>query len=123
MPENEPKLLWIECEHLCHEERNGQEKVSSLGTDEAYETMYTDVKRLFRSLQREFGRCVDTLFTDGLDDEVKKIGWVFAKRCPYHDDPKRSYVHEVLVTVMTEKPVVVTTTTRTFYDFKRRQAS
>jgi len=47
-----------------------------------YEPFTDDPGRLFRSLQREWGRCTGKLYRD-LGDQILKCGWVFEKRREY----------------------------------------
>jgi hypothetical protein len=65
---------------------------------------YTDNRgRLFRSLQREYGRCVSKVRNEAQGD--KAVGWVFQKRMEYEDARQswrkedRTYVREVWVEV------------------------
>ena len=78
---------------------------------EFYEAFTDDLGRLFRDLQKEYGRCIskiyvdrgrrqedNTLFVLGLTHPIttEEIGWVFQKRVPY-TDCKDTYLREVWV--------------------------
>lgn len=78
------------------------------GAEEWYEPYTDDRGRLFRTMQREYGRCVSTkMYIDTKTQEIKPVGWVFQKRMRYEDarrDPDTGrykdsdyYVREVWV--------------------------
>lgn len=46
---------------------------------------YTDnMGKLFRDLQKEYGRCTGKVYTDTVDG-AKQVGWVFEKQMQYED--------------------------------------
>jgi hypothetical protein len=54
--------------------------------DSGYYRPFTeDLGRLFRSLQKEYGRCVSPVYRDTPDGTHDKIGWVFEKQAKYED--------------------------------------
>ena len=57
--------------------------------------------RLFRALQREYGRCVSRVYVDGPDGQSWPQGWVFQKRRAYEDarGPNDTYLAETWVTM------------------------
>lgn len=59
-------------------------------------------RELFRFGLREYGRCVSKVYIEGRGGLAPgpSYGWVFQRRRPYEDDPKRAYLHEVWVTVL-----------------------
>jgi len=67
------------------------------GESDWYEPYTDDRGRLFRDLQREYGRCVSKMYVDEIDGQPSVIGWVFSKRMAYEDNPHRSYIREVWV--------------------------
>ena len=69
------------------------------GESDVYDAGIEDVGKLFIYLQREYGRCVNSVYIDGPDGQPKKVGWVFEKRCKY-DDCNKWYVREVWVTLL-----------------------
>lgn len=71
-------------------------KKHRLGSTELYEPFTDDIKRLFKSLQKEYGRCVGHIYLDTKDGNTKKCGWVFSKKIK-HEDCKKEYVREVWV--------------------------
>ena len=73
-----------------------------IGESDWYEP-YTDNRgRLFREMQRDYGRCVSKMYVDEIDGQPSAIGWVFSKRMQYEDCP-RTYTREVWVHVRTVK--------------------
>ncbi len=81
------------------------EKGYRAGESGPYEAFTEDVKRLFRSLSKEYGRCVSRVYIDE-NGESKPIGWVFQKRKKY-EDVDEYYILETWVTLH-EKPDEVT---------------
>ena len=83
------------------------------GESEPYEPYTDDVGSLFRAMQREYGRCVSSIYVDmptgtKLADadapagKVKRVGWVFQKQMEYEDwrgRGDRYYTREVWVTL------------------------
>lgn len=80
------------------------------GDSEPYEPIHSDsLPRLFRFLQREYGRCNGKVYIDVTDptdgkEQTKAIGWVFIKNVPYEDSPKETYLREVWVTLHDAPP-------------------
>lgn len=83
------------------------------GDSGPYEPYTTDLKRLFRSMSKEYGRCVSSVYVDGENGKPIRVGWVFQGRVRYEDAreswPKdeQSYLREVWVTFL-ERPDEVT---------------
>ena len=91
------------------------------GDSEPYEPYTDDVGRLFREMQKEYGRCVSSVYVDEpsgtkLADtgqpsgKVKRIGWVFQKRMEYEGyrgHGERFYTREVWV-MLHDAPDTVT---------------
>ena len=69
-----------------------------------WQTTFTDNRgELFRSLQKEFGRCESRMYAD-TPEGTKPVGWVvFAKRMRYEDarfsNRQDFYIREVWVEV------------------------
>lgn len=93
-----------------------------------YETSYTSLGKLFRSLTKEYGRCVSKVYRDTKTREAMPIGWVFQKRMEYderwprYDDwgrklPVQTYIREVWVTVLSADDTVQRT--RNYVDIGR----
>jgi len=53
--------------------------------------------KLFKMLEREFGRCVSKTYVDRKDAPPTEIGWVFNARRRYEDKPKQTYLAEIWV--------------------------
>lgn len=76
-----------------------------LGGDEDFYEPYTeDTGKLFKSYQKEFGRCISKVYVD-VEGEPKAIGWVFSKKREY-DNSEETYEHEVWVELATEVKVI-----------------
>jgi len=73
-----------------------------LGETGWYEPFTEDKGRLFRDLQREYGRCTSRIYVDTAAG-AKPVGWCFKKRMDYEDAhlirdrSDRSYVRAVWV--------------------------
>ena len=90
---------------------------------EFVETRFDDKGELYRSLVKEYGKCVSKQYIDGSDGKPVQIGWVFAKREWYSDvrqgcsmkgfdkavRDKYTFIMETWISVHTEKPTVTTT--------------
>ena len=68
------------------------------GESDSYETWTDNVGELFRSLQREYGRCTGKQYTEFKDGTDKQTGWVFVQRRKYQDC-NDTYLQETWVTV------------------------
>jgi hypothetical protein len=73
------------------------------GETDPYEPYTDDIGRLFREMQREYGRCKSSIYVD-TPTGTQRIGWAFSKRMRYEDargnDPERDYdTREVWVTL------------------------
>lgn len=73
------------------------------GETPAYETYTDDLGRLFRDMQREYGRCVSSMYVDKRDGRTVQTGWVFSKRMQY-EDCDETYTREVWVEVFAAEP-------------------
>src|SRR5438067_2366989 len=83
-------------------ERKDDDHSYLIGDSGWYEPYTTDRQRLFRSLQREHGRCVGKMYNETRSGKVTAIGWVFEKREQYEDSygcPAQYYMREVWVAV------------------------
>lgn len=69
------------------------------GESDIYEPYTDNVEELFRSLQRDFGRCSGKVYIG----EAQQIGWVFEKRMKY-EDCNEYYLQEVWVTLHDDLP-------------------
>jgi hypothetical protein len=92
-------------------------KGHQFGESDWYEPFTDDVGRLFRSLQKEYGRCVSRVYVDPAGGgKPKAIGWVFEKRMEYEDyRPSRGgdryYTRAVWVTLADKVEVIPETRT------------
>lgn len=75
-----------------------------------YETYFEDdeVGKLFRSCQKEYGRCVSKVYVDSKIGDPMHVGWVFRKKVKY-EDVDEYFTQEVWITLH-DKPDTVTTT-------------
>jgi len=74
-----------------------------VGESEVYETFTDDKGKLFKNLQREYGRCISKVYVDE-GGETKTIGWIFEKTA-YYTDTKEKYIQETWITLHNSKPV------------------
>lgn len=88
--------------HIQETYVNGSEK-TIYGESPVVETFTADTAELFRSLQREHGRCVSKMYMDTKDGETRQTGWVFQKRDNYQDSDQE-YIRETWVSVFTDEP-------------------
>jgi hypothetical protein len=87
------------------------DKVYRLGDIEPYEAYTDNVGKLFRNMQKEYGRCTGAVYID-TSEGTKKIGWVFRKREEYSDYRGRGdryYTREVWVQLQEAEPERKTT--------------
>ena len=68
----------------------------SYGKSDWYEPFTDDLGELFKSLQREYGRCISKVYNDNIDGTSYPIGWVFEKRANY-DDTNETYLQNTWV--------------------------
>lgn len=61
--------------------------------------------KVFRYLQREYGRCTSKMYVDTKDGQPQQVGWVFQKVCRYSDS-KDTYEQTVWCEVLKQKPTV-----------------
>ena len=83
------------------------EKHYRCGDSGLYEPYTDNIKQLFYSYMREYGRCVSKVYID-TDQGVKAVGWVFQKRMKY-TDCNDTYLQETWVTLHESKPTIVQT--------------
>ncbi len=55
------------------------------GSSDWYESFTDDEGELFRSLQKELGRCTGKVYIDTDDGDARPVGWVFLKKTQYDD--------------------------------------
>jgi hypothetical protein len=72
----------------------------SYGDSGEYETFadYNEKGRLFKHLQKEFGRCKSAMYIDHSFYGALKIGWVFEKIMRY-EDANEKYLQETWVEI------------------------
>jgi hypothetical protein len=78
------------------------------GEQEPFEPWTEDRGKLFRSLQREHGRCVSRVYIDGSDGKNIPVGWYFEKTARY-SDTKEPYKQGTWVTLFSRPDTVVRT--------------
>lgn len=78
-----------------------------LGEDVCNDTWIETSGELYRLSLREHGRCIGRVYVDrnvpnpngeGTVQVTDAIGWVFQKRRPYEDAPRKTYLHETWIT-------------------------
>ena len=82
------------------------------GDSDVYESWATfaNIGRLFRNLQREYGRCISSMYID-TPRGPQRIGWVFLKKAHYTDTGE-PYLQETWVSLHTAPP-----TRKTYYQY------
>lgn len=78
------------------------------GESEVYETFTPNVGELYRSLQKEYGRCTGKVYVDNKDGQGIAVGWVFQQRRKYKD-VNETYLAETWVSLHTEPDTVTRT--------------
>lgn len=74
------------------------DKEMRYGDTPVYEAYTENRGELFRSCQKEWGRCVSKVYVDKTDGKVEAVGWVFHKRVEYDDARNgETYLREVWV--------------------------
>lgn len=82
---------------------------ASYGDSGEYVPSETEPGKLYKRLQREYGRCTGRVYIDDVEAPggARAIGWVFLKRMRYEDarddSPKSWYLREVWVSCHTAK--------------------
>ncbi len=103
--------LWVEENYNGIDHANtDNERRYSIGESGAYETFTDNLGKLYKSLSKEYGRCVSKMYVDRKDGETIQTGWVFQKRMKYtdargNDKDKDYYLQETWVSVYKSKPV------------------
>jgi hypothetical protein len=78
-----------------------QTKGYQFGESEPYEPYTDNAGEFFREMQKEYGRCVSSVYVDSPDGPPIKVGWVFEKTMQYEDARSKNdtYIREVWVTL------------------------
>ncbi len=72
------------------------------GKSDVYESFTDKIGTLFRSLQKEYGRCIGKVYID-VKDKAKQIGWIFQKRQSY-TDVNETYLQETWIELHEREP-------------------
>jgi len=88
-------------------ERESEEQHCIIGESDLYEPFTDNIKRLFLSLQREYGKCTSKVYQD-TPSGIIAIGWVFEKMVKYSDCNKY-YLQETWIELHDSKPDTKTT--------------
>lgn len=75
------------------------------GESGLYEPYTDNPGKLYKTLQREYGRCISKVYVDLPDNKVQAIGWVFVKRAKY-EDCNKTYLQETWVELYDDYPEV-----------------
>ena len=78
---------------------SGDLKGLCMGESGVYETRFDNRGELFKSLQREHGKCTSRVY----HDDHGAIGWVFEKKSRY-EDTLEEFLLETWVTLHTAEP-------------------
>ncbi len=93
---NETSNLWVSEDYLNATEGHG------IGESGVYESFTADKGELYRSCQRQYGRCTSKVYVDA-EGGPQSIGWVFVKRERY-EDTGANFLQETWVTVHAGPP-------------------
>lgn len=77
------------------------------GESGLYEPFTDNVGKLFKFLQKEYGRCQSSVYVDK-DGKAVKVGWYFQKRRKY-EDCNEYFLQGTWVTLYESKPDVEVT--------------
>lgn len=101
-----PELPTLYCtEQLTEVDAEGEERLFSEGGEP--QECFTDYPgRLFRSCQKEYGRCTSRVYSDRKDGSTPAVGWHFLKRREYEDSgrygrPRSYYLQGAWITLYT----------------------
>ena len=75
----------------------------SWGDSDIIEAFTDNPGELFRSCQKEYGRCISKVYVDCPSGKVKAIGWVFEKTARY-EDTDEPFMQETWVTLYAQMP-------------------
>ena len=81
---------------------------SLIGSEEPFEPCTDNLKDLFKSLQKEHGRCTSKMYIDLPNGKVKHIGYCFKKKIKY-DDFKEYFNRIAWITYLEEEDTVIRT--------------
>ncbi len=91
---------------LIQETYVNETKGQQFSQSEPYEPFTDDLGKLYRNLQREYGRCTSKVYHDVKNGPPIAVGWVFSKRMEYEDarpgDKDRTYLRTVWVSLFDE---------------------
>lgn len=110
------KAIYVQETYCKREDAENSEgefftKLIHIGETGVFEAWTNDRGKLFRSLQREYGRCTGAVYTERPNGKARRIGWTFQKRVRY-EDCNETYLREVWVTLHARMPK---TTTKYYY--------
>ena len=97
-------MLWVK-ESFVNETKGYR-----FGDSDWYESSYEpgEEGRLYRTMQREYGRCQSAVYVD-TPEGSRKVGWYFVKRMKYEDArdnrPESYYLRGVWVSVAKSDPI------------------
>ena len=80
----------------------------TISKGEPFEPFTDDTGKLFRVMQREYGRCISSVYVDSEEGPPMRVGWVFLGRDAYQDEPEATYLREVWITLYERYERVVT---------------
>ena len=83
-----------------------------IGSEVCADLFTSDPGELFRASQREYGRCVSSVYVD-TEEGTKRVGWVF-QGIDRYEDTGEPYLREVWVTLL-ERPDTVMRERHPFY--------
>ena len=87
---------------LVEEHYHNKTEGYMVGESDLYEPFTDDIGRLFRFMQKEYGRCTSKVYVGDGDH----VGWAFEKKVMYTDADSKDdrYIQEVWVTLHDSQP-------------------
>lgn len=103
---NNTPHIWISETYIIVEtDKDGNQTRCLNYESEPYKTRYSENQRgrLFKDLQKQFGKCTNKVYIDQPDGTIEHIGWIFIKRRKY-ERSKDTYIQEVWIIRHTPEP-------------------
>jgi len=86
---------------LIQEEWVNQTENYVIGDSGEHEPFTDNIKELFKSLQKEYGKCISKIYIDTKTNPIA-VGWIFEKKVKY-TDCEEYYLQDTWVSLHTKK--------------------
>jgi hypothetical protein len=91
---------------LVEEQWINQTKNYIIGDSGEYEPYTENLNELFKSYQKENGRCISKVYIDTKDKQIIAVGWVFEKKVKYTDCDDY-YIQHTWITLYKKKTKII----------------